>query len=105
MISVSCQIPLLHTSTSNRDQCEFCPRYQDEYIGHRHQLRIWTQHEIQQNNEESQKSKDEVKKLGFSLGDEGPERSMINQNEFYCLDGGFASHLPKHYKVLFYFNS
>lgn len=43
-------------------------------------------------------SKEDDKKLGMSVGDEGPERSTVNDTEFYCLDGGFASHLPTHYK-------
>ena len=45
-------------------------------------------------------SKEDDKKLGLSIGDEGPERFTVNDTEFYCLDGGFASHLPSHYKVL-----
>ena len=35
----------------------------------------------------------------WSLSDEYSEPSSITSNEFYCLDGGFASHLPTHYKV------
>ena len=50
-------------------------------------------------------SKEDDKKLGFSVGDEGPDRSTITSTEFYCLDGGFASHLPTNYKVPCYINA
>ena len=35
---------------------------------------------------------------GLKLSFDGKEMPIVNSNEFYCLDGGFASHLPTHYK-------
>ena len=40
----------------------------------------------------------ETEQYEFTIREEGPEPSAINSKEFYCLDGGFASHLPTHYK-------
>jgi len=42
--------------------------------------------------------KPEIKPYEFSISDEVSEVSAIKRDEFYCLDGGFASHLPTHYK-------
>ena len=44
-------------------------------------------------------AKPELELHEWSLSDEYSEPSSITSNEFYCLDGGFASHLPTHYKV------
>ena len=38
------------------------------------------------------------KELRCTFGGGTHERSSFNSSEFYCLDGGFASHLPTHYK-------
>lgn len=43
--------------------------------------------------------KPEIKPYEFSISDEVSEVSAIKRDEFYCLDGGFASHLPTHFKV------
>jgi len=44
-------------------------------------------------------NKPEMEPHEFSISDEVSEMSAIKSDEFYCLDGGFASHLPTHYKV------
>ena len=44
-------------------------------------------------------NKPEMEPHEFSISDEVSEMSAIKSDEFYCLDGGFASHLPNHYKV------
>ena len=38
-------------------------------------------------------------KLTHTTLDEEIGIPNFNDTEFYCLDGGFASHLPTHYKV------
>ena len=47
---------------------------------------------------------DDSKTFSCMISDEGSEISKFNGDEFYCLDGGFASHLPSHYKVISYCN-
>lgn len=46
----------------------------------------------------SMASMEETKKFGCSIAEEGDELPTINDTDVYCLDGGFASHLPTHYK-------
>ena len=47
----------------------------------------------------SMASMEETKKFGCSIAEEGDELPTINDTDVYCLDGGFASHLPTHFKV------